>query len=787
MRNAITLLLLLALSTAAWADTCQAGYSWCSGINACYDSSQYNCNRDQYHGQNRLCAAGTVSCNDVCIASCAYKCGSDGWYTVKSDRTCPPPPACVNDNMMACGAACYDKSKFCCVSGQPQEISTCPQPTSPICDITSNCPFGIYNVGSLPDGQLRMNYGPGALSVSFTLSAGALYDLKGQRCYISSSGQLQCNQVPQTSDTFFGISGDFLSRNGNLVWYYCAVGTGGSNLYARNIDSVACSATYLYVTLSCPTVPTSPSTKPITSTSPPPTKPPVTTSYVPSTSSIPPTTAPCVPGGVTIPIPFCYFSFDFGIFGGLLKDDSGRGRHATCLGQPKSIEGKSKLALGFDFSLGFQGLRLDQTAGLDGDFSVATWLKIQDSDKVMKIVSTKKGLFSLLTGWELSLCPKTKTVTFVSGFSSVSWRIDLSVDVWFHLAFTAEKSGKVNLYINGVAGATQWVFLSKCSGSLYIASDKSNCNFKGAFDDFLLFDLCLSVQHVISIISNRCVPATVPSTTKVVTSLPPLPPPSSTVAPPPPPPSTKPPGKKCGLPWLYWSFDKIKQGRCSDDSGHGRHGWFSSDYSLVPGKLRQGCNWKNNNNLHITLSQCELHKSFTIATWLRLDSIGGKNVLASTKSLFSGWELSFDGNAKLITFQSSLGSWVGWDASSLRVGVWVHVAIAISFDHAELYLDGNSCGYKPIASCHQSFIGLSVGGKLWANPLHGTLDEFLMFDRVLDKEQICDARDKYQTGSMVSGDNWSKQTESHDWGVGWEFGGLLSGLGLNRLHNWWIF
>ncbi|PRP85654.1 hypothetical protein PROFUN_06488 [Planoprotostelium fungivorum] len=380
MRNAIALLLIALSATSVWADTCQSGYSWCSGVNACYDPSQYDCVSDQYNGQNRLCAVGTFSCNDVCIASCAYQSGTDGGYTIKTDRTCPAPPACVNDHTIACGDACYDKTKFCCVSA----LATKP--------------------------------------ITFTLP--------------SSSDQL-----------------------------------------------------------------------------------PAATTYIPPTSTIPLTTAPCIPGGVTISVPFTYYSFDSGIVNGLLKDDSGRGRYATLLGLPKSIEGKTKLGLSFNSSQGLQGLRMDQTAGLDGDFSIATY------------------------------------------------------------------------------------------------------NFKGALDDFLLFNQTLSAQHILSIISNRFSTTTLPPT-----------------------PTTKIAGKKCGLPWLYWSFDKIKLAKCIDDSGHGRHGSFSTDFSLVAGKLRQALNANN-------------------------------NTASSSLSL-----LTFDGNAKTVSFQSSLGSSVSWNATSLRADAWVHVAVAVGVD-----------------------------------------------------------------------------------------------------------
>ncbi|PRP83371.1 S-layer-like domain-containing protein [Planoprotostelium fungivorum] len=833
MRRAITLLLLALSTTAVWADTCQTGYSWCSGVNTCYNPSQYSCNADQYHGQNRLCAIGTASCNDVCIASCAYQCGTDGSYAAKIERTCASPPSCVTDYMMACGDACYDSSKFCCVSGQPQDISTCPQPTSTVTDTTCKSPFGLYNVRSLLGGQLRINAAKSATAaVNFTLSAGSLFDQKGQQCYISTNGQLMWSSVPLSNtangavntvtNTIFGISGDYLSHNGSLLWYACSAPTGGSNLFINKVNGLACSANYLYATLTGPTVPALSNivgsalnvTKVVTSILPSTPSSPAATTYIPATSSIPLVTAPCVLGGPSIPVPFCYYSFDNGILNGLLKDDSGNGKVATVLGLPSVIIlGKTKQALGFNSTSGFQGLRMDQTAGLDSAFSIASWLKLQASNKVMKIVSTKKGLFSQLTGWELSLNPVSKTCTFTSGFSSVSWNTNIPIDTWFHLAFTAEKSGKVILYINGVAGATQNIVLSKVTGPLYIAADKTISNFKGALDDFLMFTQSLSAQQILSIISNRCFtstsapamasqPSTYNPSSDVVTSDTPIsttdvapfdtttdytpsstPTSSSYVTPS----STTASGKKCGLPWLYWSFDKIKLGKCTDDSGHGRHGAFSTDISLVTGKLRQALNWKSGNRLSITLPQFDLNNAFTIATWLRLDAIGGKNVIASTKALLSGWELTFDGNTKQITFQSSQGSSVSWNASSLRVGVWSHLAIAVSADRVELYLDGISCGVKSITALVQSVVGLNVGGKLSADPLSGTLDEFLVFARTLVKEEIIDAKDKYLTGAIVPATNWSKQTDSYDWGSGWELAKILSNVNLNRVQNWWIF
>ncbi|PRP76101.1 LamG domain-containing protein [Planoprotostelium fungivorum] len=246
--------------------------------------------------------------------------------------------------------------------------------------------------------------------------------------------------------------------------------------------------------------------------------------------------------------------------------------------------------------------------------------------------------------------------------------------------------------------------------------------------------------------------------------------------------------KKCGLPWLYWSFDNTKERRCTDDSGHGRHGTFNTNVSIVAGKLRRGCDWKRNSLFFITLPQFVL-ESFTMATWLRLDSTQGENIIASTKrGQFDGWELSLDAKAKVITFHSSHGDSVQWKSDSLRVGAWIHLAITVSPTRVKLYLDGISSGSKDIARIVQSGSSLYVGGKQRADPVHGTLDEFLIFDRVLDKEEITDAMSKYRSASLVPNTNWSKQTKSYEWGAGWELDTKhLTAVRMNRLQNWWIF
>ncbi|PRP75321.1 hypothetical protein PROFUN_05632 [Planoprotostelium fungivorum] len=245
--------------------------------------------------------------------------------------------------------------------------------------------------------------------------------------------------------------------------------------------------------------------------------------------------------------------------------------------------------------------------------------------------------------------------------------------------------------------------------------------------------------------------------------------------------------KQCGLPWLYWSFDNTKDKRCTDDSGHGRHGTFNTNASIVTGKLRRGCDWKSNSLFFITLPQFTLEQ-FTVATWLRLDSKQGENIIASTKGWYDGWELSLDGKTNVITFQSSRRDSVQWKPDSLPLETWFHLAITVSPNRVELYLNGVSSGPKAIVQIVRSGSSLSVGRKLRADPFRGALDEFLIFDRLLDKEEIMDALSKFRSGTLVTKTNWSKQTNSYEWGARWELDTKqLTAVRMDRLKHWWIF
>lgn len=127
------------------------------------------------------------------------------------------------------------------------EIDTTVTPIFPVC-------LSINNTGSLLDGQLRYNFGSGAYPVTFRLYNGYMNVSlpKQTHCYVSRDSQLQCDDIPQTSDDYqFSIIDGELAYAGNTTLWLCDAGTGGSNIYTtqyyKEID--ACHPVHLHITI----------------------------------------------------------------------------------------------------------------------------------------------------------------------------------------------------------------------------------------------------------------------------------------------------------------------------------------------------------------------------------------------------------------------------------------------------------------------------------------------------------------------------------------------------------
>jgi len=170
--------------------------------------------------------------------------------------------------------------------------------------------------------------------------------------------------------------------------------------------------------------------------------------------------------------------------------------------------------------------------------------------------------------------------------------------------------------------------------------------------------------------------------------------------------------------------------------------------------------------------------------WVRFQvSTSGGYKIASTKAsngAAAGWELELNAATKTINFHGAGSSKASWSCSEIDTNTWFHLSLVVSGSSSECYVNGNSKGHQTVSEC-------SAGGALWVGnsaskngQFKGSMDEFCLFDRALNSDQVAFARDTYtnvQTGSWVS-------QATSDWGASWERS-ITTPARASRVNTWW--
>ncbi|PRP75229.1 hypothetical protein PROFUN_15864 [Planoprotostelium fungivorum] len=488
--------------------------------------------------------------------------------------------------------------KFCCISGQPQDISTCPQPTAAVSDPTCKSP--LLRINAAKSATAAVN---SVCRISLRSQGSAVLHLYRWPAYVwpspiinavngavnaatnAANGAFNAatnaangavNTANTAVKTIFGISGDYLSHNGSLLWYACSSPSGGSNLYVNKVNGLACTANYLYATL------TGQSWSWIR--------------YVVLS-----------PLRLTTTVVTARHKYQDNLFSPQGKQFVlSVAHHRTA---PISVKLTGKIELR-EFRLGFTVV-CETNEGETLRFHLTSNAFHLLRDRRPKMRSGVGHCASSVQ--HRRVLPVTNVVSAVlpAGPSISASTSNSPAPTTYTPATSSIPLVTASCVPGGPSIPVPFCYYSFDNGILNNLLKDDSGNGKIA-TTYTPTDAATSTPTNVATTSQSFTPTS-----------------SST------------------------SFDKINQGRCTDDSGHGRHGAFSTGISLVVGKLRQGCNWKSGNHLYITLPQFNLNNALTIATGLRLDAIGGKNIIASTKALLSGWELAYDGSAKQITFQPS--------------------------------------------------------------------------------------------------------------------------------------
>ena len=196
-----------------------------------------------------------------------------------------------------------------------------------------------------------------------------------------------------------------------------------------------------------------------------------------------------------------YYSFDAPAVGGQVQDESGSGHHASVIGAPKIVAGRSGRAMSFS---GSDSLRVaaNPTAGWSA-LSVSLWFKTPDPTQNYKLASAASwqpgGDGS---GWIVGThYPEVWSDEASNAIRLGDWErmVQFVPGAWNHLALTYDGE-RVREYINGelakdgqATGAPLGVGRPLEVGAW---SQYAGYNYKGLIDEFRVYDRALSFAEI---------------------------------------------------------------------------------------------------------------------------------------------------------------------------------------------------------------------------------------------------------------------------------------------------
>lgn len=200
-------------------------------------------------------------------------------------------------------------------------------------------------------------------------------------------------------------------------------------------------------------------------------------------------------------------------------------------------------------------------------------------------------------------------------------------------------------------------------------------------------------------------------------------------------------------PVVWYKFDQSSGTTASDSSGNGKNATLVNGPTWTAGKSGNAVNLDGlNDYLSMPSGIVSGLNDFTIATWVKLDSISTWSRIfdfgtGTSRNMF----LTPRGGSNVIRFTITTGGYSAEQqingTAALPTGAWKHVAVTKSGNLAILYVDGVEVGRNSNMTISPSALGNTslnyIGKSQYADPyLDGQVDGFRIYNRGLSATEI---------------------------------------------------
>ncbi len=396
------------------------------------------------------------------------------------------------------------------------------------------------------------------------------------------------------------------------------------------------------------------------------------------------------------------------------KDFSGQGNDGICINCPTyTLSGKVGGVYGFDGVNDY--IEIPNEANFDfertNSFSACSWIRLKTVTPTSQTIISKLDGSAPYPGWEFNAYDGSGAsdglqVYLLNHFANnnyISVYADniLSPNNWYHACFTYNGSvtaSGVKIYLNGVKQTTT---VAKDNLSASILNNKpvqigirdvSSIPLNGVIDEVYIFNYSLDASEIDLLYKK--------------------------------------------------SFDREKD--VFDYSPYSNHGINNGSSWISSGKLGGAYDFDGVNDCMIVPNAPTLHfeGNFTLESWVKLDSLSGKQYVLEKGRTPINYELYYSGGRFTFHAVNDVIPQELWlnSTTNVQVNQWYYLAVTYNQSEASFYVNGTKEANSTPIDLMQLSSDLAIGCNEWdgnySSFINGLLDEVRIYNKSLSASQI---------------------------------------------------